>query len=253
MCPFHEGDVVRVIRDPDGYRDGFGTWDRERERQVGNTFEIKNVNENDGDCTLEGHSYFWKESSLELVSKKRGVKDMSKRRIGQIKVAERTGYEVGSDYDTYEKNAINYGAKSTLTLNVNREVQKELRNVIKKVRDDSDSRAVALMMGGKKNAVWRVIEMPTSGGCQDTPRVNAEHVANAMNTMIATGENPLGFTIVRHQACRVNDYDSLLNNLKTWQVLFPGAYVLLVTENTGKYRAWKLDKQLKNVAVKKAV
>jgi hypothetical protein len=251
MCPFNQGDVVRVINDPRGYNGSNGTWDEERRRQVGHTFTIRS-SYGDGDYNLEGHGYFWHESSLELTSKKRGVKDMSYRQIVPIKFAENTGYEVDGEFDTYKKNAINYGLKSTLTLHVTKTVQKEINNIIKQLRNDGDSDAVALMMGGKKNVVRRVIQMPISGGCEDTPYVNAEHVANTMNTMITTGENPIGFVIVRYQARRYNDYDSLLNNLKTWQVLFPGCYVLLVSENTGKYRAWKLDKELKKVTVMKS-
>ena len=157
-----------------------------------------------------------------------------------LKYADHTKYNV-HEYSCTDQNAINLPCKRTgRVLNVDKGTYRKLVETIKDL-GMTDRRAIMHLLGRKKK-VDTIVHLENSGGCNDTPQVTSEVVANGMSTLVATGRTPVGFSIVREKSTHVNGGDTLVNNLKQWQVWFPNMYVLLIARDGGRY-AWYLGKE----------
>jgi len=144
-----------------------------------------------------------------------------------------TGYEVKNYHD--KNSAIEIGIKTKANIFFNRDVLKKVEKVY------NADHAQIYLIGGKRNQVNNIIALEVEGGCEDTPHLSAQTVANAMNVFIAQGLDTLGFLISRGQSKMYNHYDSLSNNLLTWSKLFPKCYAVLVTPS--KKWAWKISNE----------
>ena len=160
------------------------------------------------------------------------------------KLADETGFEVG-EYNSSNRVA-GLGIKTKEALEIER---KTLKKFLDLVPGDED-RAETFMLGGKGKLVKEIILLPKNGGCRDTGNVSSENVANAVNTFVACGMTPLGFGITRFKIGRSyhDNTDSLLNNMKTWQILFPGCFVLVAAKR--RNMAFQLGKKIKQLNLK---
>ena len=158
-----------------------------------------------------------------------------------VKFADKTKYSV-NQYSCSEMDAIALGERTGKVLKVDKGTYRFLEEGLKRIASgSSDSRAVMHLLG-KKDKVDTAIVLENAGGCQDTPFVEAEKVAQGMNTLATTGRTPVGFSISRIRSTRYHGGDTLVNNLKQWQVWFPNMYVLLLAKDGGRY-AWYLGEK----------
>ena len=187
--------------------------------------------------------------------------------VVEIKYAKRTGYEL-DNFDTDGMNAVEeLKKKSKETMVVSKKVMTQLEDIVRK----DNEQAIGYLLGAKGKEITEVIELG-GGGCQDSPGVGSEEVAEAMNRLIMNGYKPAGFAVTRLMEKRFTRHDSLLNNLKTWSVLFPGCVALLVAHKVVKgsgeededgeemaykvhprrvivHHAWKLGKDIVKIGV----
>jgi len=146
-----------------------------------------------------------------------------------------TGYETYNYEDKHSAISIG-GKKCKEKIYINDSIIKTV--FIPAVRSD---RAKVYLMGGKDNIVTILNQLPSGGGCWDTPSARPEVIANMMTAYIAQGQTVLGFLFARYQSKRHYRFDSLVNNMLTWSKLFPKCYVVLLTQ-TAKY-AWNIENQ----------
>lgn len=166
-------------------------------------------------CTVKRNGYWGANYTVGYLRK------VTKK--GTIKFADATGFE--TDKYEPEHDAPREGRRSEgVKLKVKRGIIEKLCSSAKSI-DNSD----AYLIGGRQKVVDTIVKLNVSGGCEDSPKVEAEDVANGLNILVAVGARSYGFIIVREESYNINGNDPMVNNLKVWQRLFPNSYCILIT------------------------